>query len=331
MSESFHSGPPPPRAILIGPPPMVLCWQCRNSLTAMQPTCIYCGAMQSAPSLHEPHSPSYDASFAPGVPINDSALPTAIGITAETSYPGDLSGSYSTRTPAPSCGARSHADPISPIVKLIGYFGAMLFTSIVFAAVYRSKFSELDEPGPVEQQWMLYALLVVEAIDTVIVLLAWSNLKRPDLRQEFPGQGATTVWMAAAPGLALLLALNFGYHSLLRTILPAIDGGERMLAGREWLYLVGYCLQPAIIEELFFRGLALDWFRTEMSTRGALIVSSVMFGVCHVYTPIGVPYLIIAGLAFGLARIMTGGLLLPITLHFLHNLAVTLVEHYRSI
>jgi membrane protease YdiL (CAAX protease family) len=130
--------------------------------------------------------------------------------------------------------------------------------------------------------------------------------------------------------LAVLLALNFLYHEFLSGLLPSVEEPERMLAGREWLYILAYCLQPAIVEELFFRGLVLDWFRTAMGTAGAIIVSSVMFALCHVYAPIGVPYLFVAGAAFAAARILTGGLALPMALHFAHNLAVTLIEHHRA-
>jgi membrane protease YdiL (CAAX protease family) len=221
----------------------------------------------------------------------------------------------------------AYAEATSPVVKLIGYFAAMLVTSIIFAAVIRARFEDVERLSRADRLWLLYGTLVVEAIDTLIVLVAWASLKRP--ANPFTSPARHTAWLAAAPGLALLLGLNFAYHAFLRSVLPSIEEPERMLAGRPWLYLVAYCVQPAIVEEFFFRGLVLDWFRSAMSTAGAVAVSSVMFALCHVYAPVGVPYLFVAGAAFGIARIASGGLALPMILHFLHNLVVMLVEHHR--
>lgn len=219
-------------------------------------------------------------------------------------------------------------DPTSPVVRLIGYYAALLVTSIVFAMVLRGKFSDVDELSDADRIWLMYVTFVIQAIDTVIVILAWQKLQRP----EPPPSAASPVaaWIAGLPLLALLLGLNFGYHGLLIQMVPSLDDPEEMLPGREWMYLISYGLQPAIVEEAFFRGLALDWFRTVTSTRAALVVSSVMFGMCHIYAPISVPYLITAGLVFGAARIYSGGLVLPMVLHFLHNLVVVLFDHYRA-
>lgn len=219
------------------------------------------------------------------------------------------------------------ADPASPVVRLIGFYAALLVTAIVFAMILRARFpvgSDLDEAGRI---WLLHATLVLEAIDTVIVLAAWCVLRRsatPD-DPRWPALAS----LAAGPALALLLALNYGYHWLLQFVAsPAAP--EQMLPGHEWLYLIAYVVQPAIVEEMFFRGLAIERFRAVTSARAALVVSSVMFGLCHVYAPASVPYLIVAGMVLGAARLTSGGLLLPMVLHFLHNLVIILWEHDRA-
>lgn len=219
-------------------------------------------------------------------------------------------------------------DPTSPAIRLIGYYAALLLMSIVFAAIVRVRFPAGEDLSPADQVWLMYATLVLEAVDTVIVIAAWSALRRPAVPENL--RSPALAWTAAVPALTLLLALNFGYHWLLTQLVPSLDKPEQMLPGREWLYLISYGLQPAMVEEAFFRGLALDWFRTVTTTRAALIISSVMFGLCHIYAPISVPYLITAGIVFGAARLYSGGLLLPMILHFLHNFVVVLVEHYRA-
>jgi uncharacterized protein len=219
-------------------------------------------------------------------------------------------------------------DPTSPVVRLIGFYAVLLATSIVFAMIVRARYPDGIGPDETDRVWLMHATLTLEVIDTVVVLAAWYALRRPGMPHDL--RSPARAWMAAGPALALLLVLNFGYHGLLMHLAASPAEPERMLPGREWLSVVCYGLQPALVEEMFFRGLAIDWFRAVMTTRAALLVSSVMFGLCHIYTPASVPYLIVAGIVFGAARLATGGLLLPMCLHFLHNIVIVLFEHYRA-
>ena len=56
-----------------------------------------------------------------------------------------------------------------------------------------------------------------------------------------------------------------------------------------------------------------------------ILVTSVMFAVAHLHNPLGMPYLFIAGVVFGYARVY-GGLPLSMLMHFLHNLAVISID-----
>ena len=159
----------------------------------------------------------------------------------------------------------------------------------------------------------LDALLVVVGIS----LVGWTPL---------PPRTASTrakTWLVSWPVLAVLLVLNVLYFALLREYVNAPRG-----AGAKQLDLVTIllvCVQPAIVEELFFRYLALGvLFRvTGMGT--AVLVSAVMFAMIHIYNPLGIPYLFLVGVALGYARVY-GGLALPMALHFVHNFAVTAIE-----
>jgi membrane protease YdiL (CAAX protease family) len=88
------------------------------------------------------------------------------------------------------------------------------------------------------------------------------------------------------------------------------------------------CVQPAIVEELFFRYLALGALSRATTMTTAVWVSAVMFAMAHIYNPLGLPYLFLAGVVFALARLY-GGLLLPMILHLLHNFAVMAIEVAR--
>ena len=92
-----------------------------------------------------------------------------------------------------------------------------------------------------------------------------------------------------------------------------------------WI-LVTICIQPAIVEELFFRHVALGAAREVMSARNAVLISSLLFAMAHLGTPLSLPTLAMLGMALGALRIFSGGLLLPILFHFFHNLIVVLLE-----
>ena len=93
-----------------------------------------------------------------------------------------------------------------------------------------------------------------------------------------------------------------------------------------FLVALAVCVQPAVIEELFFRYSCLGHLRKVMNVHGAIWVSAVMFGLAHLHNPIGMPVLIVIGAGFGYMRVASGSLALPIILHGLHNAAVLLME-----
>ena len=92
-----------------------------------------------------------------------------------------------------------------------------------------------------------------------------------------------------------------------------------------WVILA-VCVQPAIVEELFFRYLALGHLLPILGRRGAVVVSSIMFGFAHLFALLSTPYLILVGIVFGYARLWGRSMALPIALHFAHNLAVLWFE-----
>jgi membrane protease YdiL (CAAX protease family) len=47
-----------------------------------------------------------------------------------------------------------------------------------------------------------------------------------------------------------------------------------------------------------------------------------MFGLAHLGVPLSVPILILIGVMLGYARVLTGGVCIPILLHFIHNMLV---------
>jgi uncharacterized protein len=93
---------------------------------------------------------------------------------------------------------------------------------------------------------------------------------------------------------------------------------------RRWWWVV--CLTAGICEEIVFRGFLLRYFHVmpfHLSLTWALVVSSVIFGIGHLYQGIGggVQTAVI-GFVLGAIFLMTGSLLLPIVLHAVMDLRV---------
>jgi CAAX protease family protein len=80
------------------------------------------------------------------------------------------------------------------------------------------------------------------------------------------------------------------------------------------------------VEEWFFRYLALGSLRPFVGVHGAVLISAVMFGTAHIFNPLGIPMLMVVGVVLGYARVASGGMLLPILMHFGHNAAILLIE-----
>jgi uncharacterized protein len=114
---------------------------------------------------------------------------------------------------------------------------------------------------------------------------------------------------------SMRLRIAKGMHAL-RFALP-VSARER-----HWWFLVS--LAAGVCEEILFRGFVTHYFSGSLSagvplgTVAAWLASSLFFGLAHAYQ--GAPGIIrsaLGGLILGLVAILSGGLLLPIVLHFL--------------
>jgi membrane protease YdiL (CAAX protease family) len=206
-----------------------------------------------------------------------------------------------------------------PFVLLM--FGFFLSTSVIWAWVM------LADRDRMTRDEFDTGTVIVEGIDTLLVLLAMAGAGRMGLAP-VTMQTRIVTWTVAGPAFALLIVLNLLYGLMLREFLKPPDF---LIPDKTRLTLFTValiCLQPAIVEELFFRYLALGALSRATTMTTAVWVSAVMFAMAHIYNPLGLPYLFLAGVVFGLARVY-GGLLLPMILHFLHNLAVLAIEVAR--
>ncbi|MBA4062746.1 MAG: hypothetical protein C0501_03395 [Isosphaera sp.] len=203
------------------------------------------------------------------------------------------------------------------VLTLVVVYAVMLFVSVVWGWV-----SQFGGAGMTEDDFLL-GTAVVEAVDAVLVLVALAVVGRSPLPAVSAG-GRAWAWAAGVPALAGLLLAGHLYLAVIREIVRPI-GGDPPDVPLTAVAVLLMCLQPAVVEELFFRYVAFGALFRSTGLHATVWVSAVMFAGAHLYNPIGMPYLLLAGVVLGYARVW-GGLALPMVMHFAHNFVVVFVE-----
>jgi uncharacterized protein len=137
-------------------------------------------------------------------------------------------------------------------------------------------------------------------------------------------------WFAAALGLSLITYAIGAF--VIGAFQSASDPhGEQLpnpflAAGYGWsMVILVTCVQPAIIEELAFRGVILGALQKALRPMEAVAVSALMFMILHLSFP-RFPHTLALGLAAGLIRTRTRSLYPCMLLHFSHNLLCVAAE-----
>jgi len=203
------------------------------------------------------------------------------------------------------------------------FFGLLLATSVLYGALTAFGLEQASMPRP-SPDAQLRLMLGAEVVDTGLIVVALLVIGRPTRWARLAKTSEAWLWVSAVAGIGLVVAVNATYHLVLRGYLGVPAQADTLVAatGITPLLLITYCVQPAVIEELFFRYLALDSLRNVMGVHAAVVVASIMFGMAHVGAPLSIPMLTLVGVVFGYARVVSGRLALPMLLHFLHNLII---------
>jgi hypothetical protein len=84
--------------------------------------------------------------------------------------------------------------------------------------------------------------------------------------------------------------------------------------------LVAVPLLYPIAEEFFFRGVFLGVVRRRFGDIAAVILPAILFGIIHIqYDWRGMAFVALDGLIFGIARVRSGSVYVPILLHIIGN------------
>src|SRR5262249_13175093 len=221
------------------------------------------------------------------------------------------------RSAAPDPSERYQADLRSLRSAMWLYFALLAFSGVLLAwrAVADSKPS----------------LLVETAIDLAFagLVLAWSahsiSTVRPLLTARFH---AGWLLIAVVVAFATFFLASTAVH-LLQVYcglekLNYLDRYSASPSGLAWAVL-NICIQPAIFEEIAFRGMILGSLLQFLGDRDAIIVTGLMFAILHPSVP-SLPHLLVLGLVLGWLRVRTKSMLPGMALHFTHNFLVLFSE-----
>jgi membrane protease YdiL (CAAX protease family) len=95
------------------------------------------------------------------------------------------------------------------------------------------------------------------------------------------------------------------------------------------MVLVSLAVLPAVVEEAMFRGFATAAF-SRRSRVVMVLIPSLLFGLFH-FEPTQVAGTIVLGIAFGVARVLSGSLIPAMVAHGLYNAAVLLAVRYSDV
>ncbi len=137
--------------------------------------------------------------------------------------------------------------------------------------------------------------------------------------------------------LAPLAALGtFGIAHLACTSIDEIFGAPQSAFANPyaaagwgwWLPVLVVAVQPAIFEELAFRGIMTSSLQPVLGSRETLFVVALLFAIIHL-NPAGFIHLFVAGLALGYLRSFSGSLYPGMLLHFCHN-GLAMLQEYAA-
>lgn len=113
----------------------------------------------------------------------------------------------------------------------------------------------------------------------------------------------------AVASLALMQKLTGLSTTAPQSLLPGYDW---------WMVLLLVAVQPAVFEEMAFRGVMFGGFGHSLRGVETIAVTALMFMVLHLSVP-AFPHLLIMGVLLGWMRHRSGSWLPGVFLHFVHN------------
>jgi len=194
------------------------------------------------------------------------------------------------------------------VMNLFWTYAAVILGMVV---LYELAFREED----------ILLLLIIQTAVLFITTCIFAVTHWKSLAVQFRrfGFDKTAAWIGLA-ALVPLLAVNFFYHSWLRSLAGAESvESDPELSHATIIFFI--CICPAVLEEVAFRGLVQHWLTAAIRPLPAMILASALFTALH-RSVVSAPYLFAVGMLLGWTKWKTRSLYPSILIHFLHNWVV---------
>lgn len=172
---------------------------------------------------------------------------------------------------------------------------------------------------------MLDQLLLVDAV----LVVGWAIGHWRDVKPRLARLGRPQDWALATALIPVSVGVALGNVEIMRGLFgvePIELTTAYALAGYPlWAALLAHAVQPAIIEELAFRGVIFGAMQRVMEPRTVVIVTALMFMVVHL-AMLGLVFLVVMGLLLGWLRLRSGSLYPAMWLHLCHNAIVVVLD-----
>ena len=171
-------------------------------------------------------------------------------------------------------------------------------------------------------------MIIVQVVDSIAIAVFYL-VYRSSLKGLFRLSGSRVFILM---GILLSVLTFLTAHGAVESMV-ALLGIEEVLYTPEFFenglgwgaIIASVCLQPAIFEEIVFRGMMYNGMTAYLADREIIILQGVLFAIIHL-SVISFPHLLLVGLICGYLRMKTGSLVPGMVLHFCHNFLVILVE-----
>lgn len=173
--------------------------------------------------------------------------------------------------------------------------------------------------------WFWLGVITELMLVLVAAILAWL-LGRP-LLADFHWRPRDLLWgiLAGLPPFAFFLWLMHSRSRSFAEVREFLDTALRPIFGQWSIFqLAMISLLAGICEEILFRSVLQGALEVRVGPVGALIAASLLFGGAHLVTWTYAWVAAVMGVYLGGAWLLTGNLLVPITIHAVYDFAALL-------
>jgi membrane protease YdiL (CAAX protease family) len=238
-------------------------------------------------------------------------------------------GALNVQSPCPCTLRRARApDPVADTASVKFCLGLYFFLLAACGVIQVVAYVERDVTP---REALAYDIASTAVISLTVLIGAATGWRRlgAALRTVGPPKWLLIAPLGACATFAFAVFVTRWFEPLLGKSDHEARGVLEMAAWGWWVPVLLVCVQPAVFEELAFRGLIQGSLANVLSGRDAVLVPAVMFAILHL-SPLSFPHLLVTGIALGLLRQRSGSVYPGMILHFCHNGLVVLAAYFTG-